>query len=143
MTKPIRIQRKRTKGYKMTGDNGLPTVYVGRGSRWGNPFRVVKHPNGRWSIKTDGSKECNDIMVRLCHFEYDTKEEATMDAIKCYDFWLLPYKHGDSLSAFYQSMAELESLLFELKGKNLACWCNLKDKCHADLLLKIANSHTL
>ena len=31
---PIRIQRRRTKGWKMP-DN---TVYVGRGSKWGNPY---------------------------------------------------------------------------------------------------------
>ena len=34
-----RIQRQRTKGWRMPAN----TVYVGRGSRWGNPFRV-----GRW-----------------------------------------------------------------------------------------------
>jgi hypothetical protein len=27
----------------------------------------------------------------------------------------------------------------ELKGKNLCCWCRLDQKCHADILLKIAN----
>lgn len=26
-----------------------------------------------------------------------------------------------------------------LKGKNLACWCELGTPCHADTLLKIAN----
>ncbi|MCL2092991.1 MAG: DUF4326 domain-containing protein [Treponema sp.] len=31
---PKRIQRKRTKGWRMPPD----TIYVGRGSRWGNPF---------------------------------------------------------------------------------------------------------
>lgn len=36
MKKPVRIQRKRTKGWKMP-DN---TVYVGRGSKWGNPYKV-------------------------------------------------------------------------------------------------------
>lgn len=38
--KPIRIQRKRTKGWKMPEN----TVYVGRPSSFGNPFRVGK-PN--------------------------------------------------------------------------------------------------
>lgn len=33
---PERIQRKRTKGWKMPPN----TVYVGRGSKWGNPYRV-------------------------------------------------------------------------------------------------------
>lgn len=32
--KPIRVQRKRTKGWKMPEN----TVYVGRPGRWGNPF---------------------------------------------------------------------------------------------------------
>lgn len=26
-----------------------------------------------------------------------------------------------------------------LRGKNLACWCRLGEKCHADVWLKIAN----
>lgn len=37
---PIRVQRKRTKGWRMPPD----TVYVGRPSKWGNPF-VVGEPN--------------------------------------------------------------------------------------------------
>jgi len=34
--KPQRIQRKRTKGWKMPEN----TIYVGRGSNWGNDARV-------------------------------------------------------------------------------------------------------
>lgn len=34
-----RIQRKRTKGWRMPPN----TVYVGRGSKWGNPFTVEKY----------------------------------------------------------------------------------------------------
>ncbi len=33
---PARIQRKRSKGWKMPEN----TVYVGRPSKWGNPWRV-------------------------------------------------------------------------------------------------------
>ena len=36
----VRIQRRRTKGFISTAPNELPTVYVGRPSKWGNPFRV-------------------------------------------------------------------------------------------------------
>lgn len=32
-----------------------------------------------------------------------------------------------------------EEIKKELKGKNLSCWCPLEQKCHADVLLKIAN----
>jgi len=28
----------------------------------------------------------------------------------------------------------------QLGGKNLACWCPLNGPCHADILLRIANS---
>lgn len=28
----------------------------------------------------------------------------------------------------------------ELRGKNLACWCSLDKPCHADVLLRMANS---
>ena len=35
MSAPKRIQRKRTRGWRMPEG----AVYVGRGSRWGNPFR--------------------------------------------------------------------------------------------------------
>jgi hypothetical protein len=35
--KPKRIQRKRTKGWKMPPN----TVYVGRPTKWGNPYRVT------------------------------------------------------------------------------------------------------
>lgn len=31
------------------------------------------------------------------------------------------------------------SVLLELRGKNLACWCKLNQPCHADVLLEIAN----
>ena len=34
--KPKRIQRKRTKGWRMPPN----TVYVGRPSKWGNPFKT-------------------------------------------------------------------------------------------------------
>jgi len=32
--KPVRVQRKRTKGWRMPEN----TIYVGRPSRWGNPY---------------------------------------------------------------------------------------------------------
>lgn len=36
--KPIRIQRKRTKGWRIP----LNTVYVGRPSKWGNPYTGLR-----------------------------------------------------------------------------------------------------
>ena len=31
------------------------------------------------------------------------------------------------------------AIVQELRGKNLACWCPLDKKCHADVLLRLAN----
>lgn len=38
-TTPHRIQRKRTKGWRMPAG----AVYVGRPSRWGNPYRITDY----------------------------------------------------------------------------------------------------
>jgi hypothetical protein len=32
-----------------------------------------------------------------------------------------------------------DRIVAELAGKNLACWCRLDQRCHADVLLEIAN----
>ena len=49
---PQRIQRKRTKGWKMPAG----TVYVGRGSKWGNPHTFANsgrvHPAIRFACET-------------------------------------------------------------------------------------------
>jgi hypothetical protein len=33
--------------------------------------------------------------------------------------------------------------LSPLRGKNLACWCPIGEKCHADVLLELANAPSL
>lgn len=49
MTKPIRIQRKRTKGFKFPPN----TVSVTRPGRWGNQFKIGDGLPGMPSIKMD------------------------------------------------------------------------------------------
>ena len=55
---PQRIQRRRTKGWRMPEG----AVYVGRGTKWGNPFRLgdgwtaeAAVNEYRWAIDTNGS----------------------------------------------------------------------------------------
>lgn len=49
MTIPIRIQRKRSKGFGLQAvsraANGLDCVYVGRPTRWGNPYGLSRNPD--------------------------------------------------------------------------------------------------
>lgn len=38
---PVRLQRKRMKGFYIKSPNGLPIIYVGRPTKWGNPFKIT------------------------------------------------------------------------------------------------------
>ena len=102
---PIRIQRKRTKGWRMPPN----TVYVGRPTIWGNPFPVghSKYPTRKYAV----------ARFRMA---------LTLDR----GYWTGKY------SDQWMSVRRVN----ELRGKNLACWCPLDAPCHADVLLKIANS---
>lgn len=44
--KPTRIQRRRTRGWRMPPG----AVYVGRGTKWANPYQVAKGPDGMWLV---------------------------------------------------------------------------------------------
>lgn len=108
---PQRIQRKRTKGFKMPPD----TIYVGRPTKWGNPFKVGEpqyNPNaGQFGLITPQS-------VTQCLELYKTYVNKCMNS----------------------PISWMAKDIHELRGKNLACFCSLDQKCHADILLEIANS---
>ena len=64
---PERVQRKRTKGWKMPPN----TVYVGRGSKWGNPF-IVGQPCGVFDGKDGrplGLRDQSEILVPALSLE--------------------------------------------------------------------------
>jgi len=119
---PIRLQRKRSKGFKLPPN----TVCVNRGTRFGNPFRVEYMHSGWWGVKTsiDGYV---DILVNNCRPAYETKELAVLDAVKCHKI------------VIESSMLIRNDIVISLQGYNLACFCPLDSPCHADILLKIAN----
>lgn len=135
--KPIRVQRKRTKGWRMPPN----TLYVGRPTKWGNPFRVI-YAIGTWMVKTDVDDLCTRILIENGHAFYRTKEEAIKDSVKLYEIWLFPYTHKTGrLEDYYISKIHSDEIA-ELTGKNLACFCPLNQPCHADILLKYANPTT-
>jgi len=57
---PVRLQRSRKKGARLVSPNGLPVVYVGRGSKWGNPHAMGGKAWGdRQAAKIEsGDREC-------------------------------------------------------------------------------------
>lgn len=116
-----RIQRRRTKGWRMPEN----TVNVGRPSKWGNPFAIKSvdalgfYPYG-WKVLGEPS-------VASFNRIYMNETDAAARSVHLY-------------------RGEIELLLSigardlsELRGKNLACWCPLDQPCHADVLLELAN----
>lgn len=104
---PQRVQRKRTKGYRLP--EGV--VYVGRPTKFGNPFRVGE------PITTEPFREAFGPEVR--------------DAAHAVEI----FRSYARITVFYEDMVRLA-----LAGKDLACWCPLGQPCHADVLLEIANA---
>jgi hypothetical protein len=128
---PHRIQRRRVKGWKMPGN----TVYVGRGSRFGNPFTVP---------------DCRDA-----GFQGSDRAIASR-CVEAFRVWLGPlWRNNWDGEESELRRDKLLPALPSLRGKNLACWCRLCDAhrdgkplnvncpdcdpCHADVLGKIAN----
>lgn len=104
------------------------TVYVGRGSKWGNPFATRQDDDGNWLVYE------SDLMIERA----SSKEEARDLCAEIFSLAINPSAHKDSLPD-YPLTADIER---ELAGKNLACWCPLDQPCHADVLLEIANKET-
>ena len=109
---PVRVQRKRVKGWRMPEG----AVYVGRGSRWGNSWRVG---STGWTIKPGG------IIDREPHPPL-TAEQAVESFRNAEEFQMQ--------EPFY-----VAAIRNALAGKDLACWCPLDQPCHADVLLEVAN----
>jgi uncharacterized protein DUF4326 len=119
---PERIQRKRAKGWRMPPG----AVYVGRPSRWGNPFAVTKTFEGVWAVIEP------DDMDRVW-VSYASQPHALRQAVELYRI------HTGPMGNHEFDTDDLLHLRSELAGKDLVCWCPLDQPCHADVLLEIAN----
>lgn len=114
---PKRIQRKRTAGWKMPRE----TVYVGRPSPLGNPFKANVHYDHQHAVD----------LFQLCVRRFPVQGH---DINRWRDA-------GGSVAALVGIASG--ALLKDLRGKNLACWCALDQPCHAEILLRMANDSTL
>lgn len=128
MTGPRRIQRKRTKGWRLPEG----AVYVGRPTRWGNPFTVGQqarvYVTGADGLAYDG---CRITLTPTLAVEL-YRDELT-GLLRPFDEPHL--EHPDDLARW----SERRAALAELAGRDLCCWCPLDQPCHADVLLEIAN----
>lgn len=105
---PKRIQRSRSKNWRMP----VNAFYVGRPTKWGNPFIIGQDGN---------REECVKLHALLASGLLCISKSA---------------EHIESQKRAHRAMGKAK---VELKGKDLVCWCPPNKPCHADLLLKIAN----
>lgn len=155
---PKRIQRQRTKGWRMPEG----AIYVGRPSPWGNP----------WPI--DGDMQ---PWLALALGERGDLAGRRASAVKAFRWWIendgspFPVKGAtpgpgdiEYTSGATRHIADLPAAmgtmmlarggpiavpkppdLSTLRGHDLVCWCPLEDEhgnpvpCHADSLLELAN----
>jgi hypothetical protein len=103
-----RIQRQRTKGYRLPPD----AIYVGRPTRWGNPFESERF----------GSAFAVDAFAVHLSSYFGWRERTIRAA-----FHPWPVES-----------VEFRDWIAPLRGHDLACWCALDQPCHADFLLELA-----
>lgn len=158
VTAPVRIQRRRTKGWRMPEG----AVYVGRPSPWGNPFPV----SGDWIMWTAvalgfkahaaGRRDASVLLYRawmagdlplspghrdstgVGAIEYSSGLVAPIDAVV------------QGLAARMANVVDLPEHLSDLgdppdldplrDATALACWCPLDQPCHADVLIELVTS---
>lgn len=130
MVSPVRIQRRRVKGWRAPAG----AIYVGRGSKWGNPCTQIRMPaldGSEWEHegrlgKVSGQHHAfvHPDKTITSHLVQDATREQ---AVAMYRRWL---EQRPSLA---------EAARTELAGRDLMCWCPIGEPCHADILLQLAD----
>ena len=124
-----RIQRKRTKGWRMPEN----TVYVGRGSKWGNPLKVVPDKEfedgfGKIFVHSWGANMWHDTGLYG-----DISDMLHMFRLMLRGTQFMNVK----LQVWSDYFASLDLSL--LIGKDLACFCKESEPCHCDVLIEFVD----
>lgn len=106
-------------------------IYVGRPTRWGNPFRVTRSSAyhglaGSWFVL--------DEHGTTYHPEENTQRAARQRAVDLF---------AHALSEGGDAGISLQRIRDELAGHDLVCWCPSAEPCHADVLLTLANDRPI
>jgi hypothetical protein len=112
----------------------LNTRSVPRGTRYGNPFKILPPVRGlarSWQVNwTDQGAGAGRVPpAGFKPIRCETEHQAHELAVRLFREWLTAPEQADRLGAFR----------LELAGFNLACWCRLDLPCHADVLLDLVN----
>jgi len=97
-------------------------VYVGRPTKWGNPYRIKRH-GGFHVVWCEPEPGVSEFLM------YAPRDECIEFAVRKFRDAL----HGGLLAVTGEDVRR------ELRGQDLACWCPPGAVCHADVLLEVAN----
>jgi len=116
----VRIQRRRTKGWRMPET----AKYVGRPTKWGNPFKVGEIAPHRHR----SAAHPHDFYID--HHMIVTARQAAGLYRKIVED---PAEH-QYIGYRPPTVATIRA---ELAGYDLVCWCPLDQPCHGDVLLDL------
>lgn len=121
-TTPARVQRTRP---RVKGQPGMPpgALYVGRGTRWGNPFIVGTDANDRTHATALYREWLENNTYEVHPPNSSSEHRQAMDDRRD---WIITHA-------------------VELRGRDLACWCappdeGQTDHCHAAVLIQLSNA---
>lgn len=121
---PVRLQRRRSKGWRMPEN----TVSVTRPGRWGNHWSVYDAGGGRWMVTCDGIE----------HGPFPTKRAAAEKAVELFRHDVVT--PGEHHHQRVSPVPTATDVIKGLRGRNVACCCALDEPCHGDVLIEIANA---
>lgn len=124
----LRVQRKRTKGFKMPEG----AVYVGRGSKWGNPFKLIGD-----MIYVDAGHRRKMLSKYVCY--YQDGGHTVEEVVKLFRDMLMNLNSHEVEDEIKKKFRYMRDTIKDLQGKKLACWCAEGQCCHADSLIELAN----
>lgn len=114
MSSPVRVRLSRKKGARM----GADTLNVARPGKWGNPF----------TVDTFGLDLALTLYERSVtgYWTPNGIPDALIDEA---------YRLHTNFRRRFDTVDDTRNL----RGWNLACWCKPDARCHADILLRLAN----
>lgn len=135
MGSPKRIQRKRSRGWRMPEG----AVIVSRPTKWGNPFKVGGEYLSPRYLDPGWIDLKHPTMVVYPFNETQYRIDLVQRTVRCVSREQAILWYRTTRSDWYWRDARKA-----LAGKDLACWCPLPapgetDVCHAAVLLRIAN----
>ncbi len=135
---PQRITRSRARGWRMPKG----AIYVGRPTEFGNPFLDWQHPSKR--RQNERGVMLTDRTSVLAQFNAeDDGPGRAHDCVWYFERWVLgelPALRG-MIRMTDRALAIRKSLSM-LRGQDLVCWCPRDRRCHADVLIRLANDST-